>query len=55
MIVSGWFNFIVTSLLFLAMVLVFIHYYRPKSRENRERDELPKYRMLDDDDDDHAR
>ncbi len=49
MIISGWFKIAMTTMLFATMVAVVYYYYRPKKKEECERDELPKYRMLDDD------
>jgi len=50
MIISGWFKIGVTALLFLTLAVIVVHYYRPKRKEDAERVESPKYRMLGDDD-----
>ncbi len=50
MIISGWFKIALTVMMFATMIAVIAYYYRPRKREEVERDEQPKYRMLDDDD-----
>ena len=50
MLLSGWFNFTVTAVLCLTLVVVIVHYYRPRRKEDADKVEDPKYRMLDDDD-----
>jgi hypothetical protein len=51
MVMSGWFNFTVNFVLFITLALVIFYYYRPKKKqEDIEKDEQPKYRMLDDED-----
>ncbi len=50
MILSGWFKVGVTVILFLTLAVIVVHYYRPGRKEDADRVEDPKYRMLDDDD-----
>ena len=50
MIISGWINTGITTLMFATLVAVAVYYYCPKKREERELDEKPKFRMLQDDD-----
>jgi cbb3-type cytochrome oxidase subunit 3 len=48
---SGWVNVAMNALLFIAFVMVVWHYYRPKKKkEELDKDEAPKYTMLNDDD-----
>ncbi|MFN3479600.1 MAG: cbb3-type cytochrome c oxidase subunit 3 [Thermodesulfovibrionales bacterium] len=47
MLWSGWIFFGFTIALFIAFVVVVIHYYNPKRKEKIEK---PKYRLFDDDD-----
>ncbi len=50
MILSGWFKIGVTAILCLTLIIIVVHYYRPGRKEDAEKVESPKYRMLDDDD-----
>lgn len=50
--VHGLFNFAMTTVLFITLVGIVIHYYRPKRKEDVEQVEQPKYTMLKDDDED---
>ncbi len=48
---SGWINFGITSALFAGFIVAVVHYYNPKIKKTVEE---PKYRMLDDDEDNAA-
>lgn len=50
MILSGWFKIGVTVILALTLAVIIVHYYRPARKEDAEKVEEPKFRMLDDDD-----
>ncbi|MBI3592009.1 MAG: cbb3-type cytochrome c oxidase subunit 3 [Nitrospirae bacterium] len=47
---SGWIYFGITVLLFITLVMIVLHYYRPKKKEDAEKAEKPKYTMLNDED-----
>ncbi|MEK6816459.1 MAG: cbb3-type cytochrome c oxidase subunit 3 [Nanoarchaeota archaeon] len=47
---SGWINFGITVLLFITLVMIVLHYYMPKKKEDAEKAEKPKYTMLNDED-----
>lgn len=55
MILGGWLKFIFTSILFFALVVIIVHYYLPKRKEDADKVERPKHRMLEDDDHDAPR
>ncbi len=55
MIMSGWFNFLITALLFGTLIAVVVYYYRPKSSDEAAQDESPKLRMLSDEDEEPGR
>ena len=50
MIHNGWMNFGITFALCAVLVVLVVHYYRPKRKEDADKVENPKYRMLEDDD-----
>ncbi len=50
MIISGWFNILITALLTSALIAVVVHYYGSGRKDSTKQAEEPKYRMLDDDD-----
>ncbi|MBI5213879.1 MAG: cbb3-type cytochrome c oxidase subunit 3 [Nitrospirae bacterium] len=49
---SGWINFGITVVLFIILIMIVAHYYRPRKKSDVERFEKPKYKMLSDDDED---
>lgn len=50
MVLSGWFKIGVTAILAITLLVIIFHYYRPGRKEDADKVEEPKYRMLDDDD-----
>ncbi|MDH4164256.1 MAG: cbb3-type cytochrome c oxidase subunit 3 [Nitrospirota bacterium] len=55
MLLNAWLKFAFTAVLSITLVVIIIHYYWPKRKEDADRVELPKYRMLDDDDHEASR
>jgi cbb3-type cytochrome oxidase subunit 3 len=50
MIMSGWVYFGITAALFIVLIVLVVHYYKPRKKDEVEHFEKPKYKMLDDDD-----
>jgi cbb3-type cytochrome oxidase subunit 3 len=49
---SGWIHFGITVVLVIILILIVVYYYRPRKKRDIEHFERPKYKMLEDDDED---
>jgi len=51
---NGWINLVINTALFITFVVIVLYYYRPRRKEETAEVEQPKYRMLDDSDEDRC-
>ncbi len=51
---NGWVYMGMNFALFVCFIVVVVYYFKPKNKEERELAEQPKFKMLEDDDEDRC-
>jgi len=51
---NGWINMAINTALFITFIAIVVYYYSPRKKDEAAEVEQPKYRMLDDSDENRS-